>query len=169
MKHHIKSLGLTFVIASLFFALLMGGRFLYQNQYMADRFQAKLGDIPGVTEVRIEDRKIILTMNKVSNIKASFQEAANIVGKRDYEIIIKDRPSKELESLVLECEIPLQEGLMRGNFTEMTRVIQEICRNRGIDARIFLDQERIYLSISSENHYLYRIIERPDFSPSMYS
>jgi hypothetical protein len=169
VKQHIQSLGLTLVIASLFFAILMGGRFFYQNYYMADHFQTKLGEISGVTEIQIEDRKIVLTMNYVNNIKASYQKVSNIVGKRDYEIVIKDRPSKVLESVVAECEIPLYEGLVRGNFTEMSHLIQEICRNRGIDVKIFLDQERIYLSLALENHYIYRIIERPDFTSSMYS
>lgn len=164
MKQHFKSLGLTLVIAGIFFGLLVGGQFFFKNYYVADHFQEKLTRIDGVKKVEVKDLKITLTMSNVSNIKQSYQEITNAIQDDNYEIIIKDSPSTKLEEVAEESEIALHEGVFKGNFTEMSQYIKNLSSNQGVAVKIFVDDERVYLQMEADNKYIYRVIKRPEKS-----
>jgi len=167
MKQHFKSLGLTLVTAGIFFGLLVGGQFFFKNYYVADHFQEKLTKIDGVKKVEVKEQIITLTMSNVSNIKQSYQEISNVIQNKNYEIIIKDKPSKKLEEIAAESEIALQEGVFRGNFTEMLHYIKNLSGKQGVAAKIFVDNERVYLQLEEGNKYIFRIIERPNITPDI--
>lgn len=161
MKQHLKSLGLTLVTAGIFFALLVGAQFFFKNFYIADHFHEKLTQIEGVNKVDIKDETITLTMSDVSNIKKSYQEITAAIQDKKYRIQIIDMPSKKLEEAAEKSEIAIQEGIFRGNFTEMSEYIRELSQSQGITVKIYLDNEKVYLHMREHNKYLYRIIDRP--------
>ncbi|MEL7564292.1 MAG: hypothetical protein AAGU27_05350 [Dehalobacterium sp.] len=167
MKQHLKSLELTLVTAGIFFGLLVGGQIFFKNYYVADHFQEQLTKIDGIKKVEVKEQIITLTMSNVSNIKQSYQEISHIIEDKNYEIIIKDTPSNKLEEIASESEIALQEGIFRGNFTEMSNYIKNLAQSQGVTAKVFVDNKRVYLQLEEENKYIYRIMERPNNNSDM--
>jgi len=162
VKQQLKSAGLTLVFAGLFLSLLIGGQFFFQNYYVADHFQEQLLKIDGIKSVQIGDEDITITMDVVSNIKESYQQIDKIISSKNYQIIIKDNPSQQLKEVAAESETAIQEAMTRGNFTEMEHYIKNMAQRQGIETKIFVDSQRVFLQFKSKDKFLYRILERPN-------
>lgn len=160
MHKYFKRLILIFLTAGIFFGLLVGGQYLFKNYYVADRFQEKLTQIDGVTKVEINGDIINITLSKEGELKQVYHEISQIINDQNYQIKINDDSSKKLEIISERCEIALEEGIFRGNFTEMANYIYNLTNNQGVISQVFVDKDRVYLKLEVGDKYLYRIIDR---------
>ncbi|HHT62438.1 MAG: hypothetical protein ACOX4H_00815 [Bacillota bacterium] len=162
MKQHVKSLGWTLVTAGLFFVLLLGIQFFFKNFYVADRFQEQLAQIDGVEKVEVIDNTITLNLGLVPNIKETYEKITGIIDEKDYNIVINDLPSEKLQETAEISEIAIQEGIFRGNFTEMSDYIRNFSETQGIKGKLFVGSKKVFLQLEEKNYYLYRIFDRPE-------
>lgn len=161
MKFNLKSLVTTVVSAGLFLGLLIGGYWFIDNYYVADRFEQQLYQIDGVKNVKVENGEITISLVQVSNLRKCYQQIEKIVGDKKYQIHLIDNASPVLAEMGDRSEIAIQESVYCGNFMEMEKYIQDLARQQGATAKVFVDNQRVYLQLALNKNYLYRVIDRP--------
>ena len=93
-----------------------------------------------------------------SNIE---KDVTRILGDREFEIEFKDNRNDFLEEVYFRVHYSLQEALVKGNYTEMSRAIEEILGQYQIDHYSFIVEEKaIYFQLKSGNNFLYEKLPR---------
>lgn len=157
------------VIAALLTLVLLFG---FNVFYREVRIEKPLLD--GVKQVKeVKDLKLFnrdgkqvlrVRLGEVADLQRTYiavrEKAGQVFGSRPYLIEIVDNPSPELEKIYYNLQFPLQEALVRGNFTEMKKAVEAETAPSGVEARVYIDQENLYLQLKKGDHYLYRIFPR---------
>ncbi|MFZ5633283.1 MAG: hypothetical protein ACOY40_10595 [Bacillota bacterium] len=149
-------------------AALWGAQWLY-NRYNYERPLTKLlGENKDVVSYKINDEGPVLAvevkLGKVDNLQQSYdalhQSLQGVVGRRDFKIILRDERDATLDGICYQARLAAYEALERGNFLEMESLISQRAAREGSQARLMLDEDRLYIQITHGNHYLYEIIPR---------
>lgn len=158
-------------------AAFWGGQWLY-NRFNYERpLAGALGENKDVIAYSINDQgpalEIEVKLRQVDNLQQSYsalyQSVQNIVGSRDFKIIIKDERDKTLESLYYHARLAAYEALERGNFLEMADYITRQSAGEGARARLTVDEDRLYIQISHGDSYLYEVLPRTGGDSPLFS
>ncbi|MGI6627339.1 MAG: hypothetical protein ACOX4K_03205 [Bacillota bacterium] len=85
------------------------------------------------------------------------------LGNRDYEIVVQDVPDEILEKAYASIHYYVEEARIRGNFGEMARQSTSVLEEAGIDDfKLTVNQDRIYVQLRLQSHYLYKIMKLKD-------
>lgn len=155
-------------------ALVVGLATFWGGQWMYNRFNyerplsSMLGVHKDVISYRINDQgpvlEIEVKLRQVDNLQQSYsdldQSVKEVVGRRDFKILLKDERDKNLESVYYRARLAAYEALERGNFLEMEDYISRRAAGEGAEARLTVDENRLYIQISHGDNYLYEILPR---------
>jgi hypothetical protein len=121
-----------------------------------------------VKGVKIENRgtdvNVILDVKKTDNLRQVYKDLTNyteqIMGTTKFSVELKDNRNKTLENVYYQSQFIIYEALAKGDFSKMATVIEKNARDYGAEAKVFMDEDSIYVEIIKGDNYLYEIIPR---------
>lgn len=145
-------------------AVLLGGYNLY-NQYMVEKpLTAQLTAMTAVKSAKIikvdKEYLIQLQLEQVDNIQDSYKQIESIIKSKiknnNYKIEIQATSSKELNQFYNELQPALYQGLSGQQYLWLDEQIKERSSNMGIESRLYVDDQRVYLQLEDKDSYLYK-------------
>lgn len=167
----IKGLRVYVVIAAVFvtLAVLLSVQFLYQKYDVEEPLFKLYSETKLVNKIPVIEEKgtsinVVLHVKKTDNLRQAYRElnsyTAEILGDTKYTMELRDNRDKALEEIYYQSQFVIYEALAKGDFTKMADVIQQNADKVGATAKVYIDNDNVYVEIFKGNNYLYEIIPR---------
>ena len=157
--------------AILIFGLLLGGKIIYQKQWIDASILNQSQHIPGVVSAKTVDvngqSEVDVITNHISNLSDVSYELKKLAGNLPIRYL--DQRNNTLEQLFDQMQFPLQEGIVRGNFTEMAQNVKNLAEKAGVQLNLQMDNGAIYVVLNQGDSQLLEVLERHqqgEFLPS---
>lgn len=159
MKQRILLISL---ISILIFGLLLGCTFIYQREWVDVSILHQSQQISGVTSAKTVDsngqNELLVTTNHLTNLRKTSQALEKLAGNLPIQYL--DHRNDSLDTLFEQMQFALQEGISRGNFTEMEQNLQKQANAAGVTLELEMDSNAIYLVLNQGNAQLIEVLER---------
>lgn len=167
-KYRWSIVGLTVIVT---LSILFGGQFLWQQFAITKPMSQLAQGIDGVESASLDKNdkngttvKINVTLANVTNLQKTYKalndRITNVLGHKNYQIIINDSHTPELEGLYYSIHLYIQEAIVTGNFGLMAERIQEKSAVSGTKAQLFVDSKHIYVQLTNTNSSMYVVVPR---------
>lgn len=150
------------IVGFLIFGSLLGGKLIYEKKWVNVTILSQSQQIPGVISAKVVTnqglKEMVVATEKLTNLR----QASNTLVKLADGIPIRyvDRKNEALEKLFGQIQFALQEGIARGNYTEMAQNVKVLAENAGVTYELEMDNEAIYLLLNQGDAQLIEVIER---------
>jgi len=150
-------------------AILAAGQLLWHKFAVAGPLDAGLKGIAGVRAVAREEDKsggvtIKVTLAGVDNLVETYGRIEETVrrslGRRPCRIVLADSRTPELAAFYHRVHYYIQEAVFTGGFSAMADRIQAEARAAGVDAKVWVDADRVYLALARREAALYVVVPR---------
>jgi hypothetical protein len=144
--------------------VLFGAYRAYEHFSLITPLQSELRHISGVQNVVIEQGKpgvISIKLKPVDDLQTTYQnivQAIRSVLGDPQSLNLIDNRSPELKAAYESFQPILQEGIAKGDYTEMITSVNEKAAQLHIQARITMDSHYVYVQLAKGNYYLYDVI-----------
>ncbi|HEY8463316.1 MAG TPA: hypothetical protein VIM29_04720 [Bacillota bacterium] len=150
-------------------AVLFGGQTINAKLRVENPLKQKLKTVKEVTDFAVEPAgnglKVKLKLKQSQNLQTVLNTVKREVEfyhqKPVTEIWISDQPNSHLEQVKYQLSFYLEEALASGHFIKLKSALDSFNQNQGINAKVYLDQDFIYLQLEAGVNYLYQAIPRP--------
>jgi|SRR5690606_23768304 len=148
----------------------LGVQRLVYGQRVVEPLERAFAAIPGVVEVVLEPRggetDIVLHVEPGAELPRVYREAEAAararLGDRLGKIVLADQRTPALVDAFYKMHLTLHEGAATGRFTEMAEQLDAMAAELSLtDYRVFVDDERVYVLLVSDDGYLYETVARP--------
>lgn len=168
MDRYKKQLIIGIIAAISTLLVLLSGQMLYERYYVDQPLFKSYKKIKAVEDIQIEkgkrEKKILVSIDPHANLKETFnlvdEQTRKLSGNKKYELELQDKPSALLENTLVDLDPFIYQGMATGNLVEMVKEIKTTSAKAGIDAQVYLDNQRVYLVLRKGNNYLQEIIPR---------
>lgn len=152
------------LVGVLFFGLLLGGQILYKKNWVDAGILNQSLQIPGVVSAKLVEvngqPELDVVTSQIKDLHQAALKLEKVAGK--HPIRFRDQRNEDLEKLLDQMQFALQEGITRGNFTEMAQTIKEQAMKNGAQLDLAMDNEAIYLTLNKGEAQLVEVLERHD-------
>jgi hypothetical protein len=150
-------------------AVLFGGQTLTAKLKVENPLKQRLAKIREIRGYTVEETanglKLHLKLDKCRNLQTVLNSAIHEVEfyykKSVKSVSIKDCPDFQLEQTKYQLSFYLEEAVASGHYIQLKSALDSFNR-KGIKARVFLDNDFIYLQLETGKNYLYQALPRPD-------
>lgn len=147
---------------------LFGGQFLYNKYGYQQALQQALANQPQVADfkVREENGQLVVTVRLLApgNLMVTYRDLKRLVGgalgNRPFVLEIADNRDAALEEAYYRSQFAIYQALVQGSFKEMEAEVSSYARAAGAEARIYLDQQNLYLTLIKGDRFLAAVIPR---------
>ena len=150
--------------AIIIFGLLLGGKILYQNNWLdssvAKQSQAIAGVVSAKTVQVNGQAEMDVDTQHIGNLQQVSQKLESIAGDKPIQYF--DHRIAALTTLFSQMQFSLQEGIARGNFTEMAQNLNTMAAKAGGQLQLQMDSEAIYVTLNQGSAQLIEVVERHD-------
>ena len=166
-KNEFKTL--LFITALLItFGLALGGNFLHSRYNIENPLLAQIQDLPNVEGSSIEKKDhmylLRVSLAQVENLQEEFKQldelAKEKLGEGKYQILIEGRDSRDLDLIYYEIQPVVYQALANNQYVWMKEQINLLAEQDGLEYKMFIDEQRVYLQFSHGDQYQYYIIDR---------
>lgn len=167
-----KGLKIHVIIVSLLagIALIFGAQYFYQRYSTEAPLNAALKSSQHVESFQLSsennqlrvDIKIHHDANLMQAYKEVQKELSRIMGRKVYSVVLTDSRDDVLEQVWYQSQYAVYQAQSQGSFQEMADVVNMEAQARGAEARVYIDQENIYLRLQHQGHTLDEVIPRGD-------
>ncbi|OAT86691.1 hypothetical protein [Desulfotomaculum copahuensis] len=148
--------------------VFLGAQWLYNKYSYQEPLAGVLKQNPAVASFAVHRREPVLRvavrLKPVNNLMDTYQglqkSIRGVLGDKEFKLEIEDDRDSQLNEAYYYSQFAVYEAVARGNYREMADYIAAHAAKVGASARIFLDQDNIYLQMSHGRHYLYQVIPR---------
>ncbi|MDP4158338.1 MAG: hypothetical protein Q8911_01055 [Bacillota bacterium] len=149
-------------VGILIFGLLLGGTFVYQKKWVDVSILRQSQQIPGVISAKTVEnngqKEMLVTTSHLSNLRTTSQALEKLAGNLPIRYL--DRTNDGLDKLYGQMQFALQEGISRGNFTEMELTVKKQAAEAGVQLILEMDSDAIYVVMNQGDAQLIEVIER---------
>jgi hypothetical protein len=159
-------IALIITVASLFVLQIV-----WQNYVVDKPLDKTLSAIDGVAGVTLGNKHkindsmtIYVTFNNTANLQKTYKEITTKLEQtqknKQYNLELKDNRSPELEQAYYDMNFYIQKAIVDGDFPQLQANIQKKADLAGVTAKVYVDEQNIYLQLAKNNHYLYSVAAR---------
>ncbi|KUO74637.1 MAG: hypothetical protein APF81_13065 [Desulfosporosinus sp. BRH_c37] len=150
------------LVGFLIFGLLLGAKVVYQKKWIDVTIISQSQQIPGVVSAKILKNNGQSEMDVVTNHMTNLRQASLALEKLAGELPIRylDRNNDTLNKLFGQMQFAFQEGIARGNFTEMAQNVRTLAEKAGVQLELEIDNNAIYVILNQGDAQLLEVIER---------
>ncbi len=150
------------LVGFLIFGVLLGGKIIYQKQWVDVSILSKSQEIPGVVSSKVVSKNSLKEMVVVTDQLTNLRQASQALKKLADNVPIRfiDQRNDSLDKLFGQIQFALQEGIVLGNFTEMAQSVRAQAEKEGVQIELEMDNEAIYVILNQEQAQLIEVIER---------
>lgn len=147
-------------------AVFFGSYWLY-NQYGVEKPLAdKIESINGVDNVTINNKdrelSIEVEMKHIDNLQTKYKEIQKVIdsdAKDDqYQLVIKDRRNQKLQDAYENVQLAVYQAIANNQYLWLKEQIKP--ELKGINYKLFVDENCLYIQMKDGDHYLYEVINR---------
>jgi len=146
----------------LVFSLLFGGQMLYKRNWVNANILEQSRQIPGVVSAKVVEvngqQELDVVIGRITDLRQASAALSQLAGARPIRFL--DSRNAKLEQLFNQMQFALQEGISRGNFTEMADRVSEQAEKAGVKLHLAMDSEAIYLVLNEGDAQLVAVLER---------
>ncbi len=147
-------------------AILFGGFFGYQYWLVEKPLEQAVRTIPHVKieQLTIQPTrvKLIVATDREFSLVSGYSQLLGriepIVGKRQLELKLKDRPGKELEEAWSEMAFGVQEGIDNRFYRQIPESVSQVAKERNIQYRTKMDDQFIYIELRKNDRFMYQVL-----------
>lgn len=150
------------LVGFLIFGLLLGGKVVYQKNWLDVSILHQSQQIPGVISSKVVNNNGLKEMDVVTNKITNLRQASLALQKLTDNLPIRflDRNNDSLNKLFGQMQFTLQEGIAHGNFTEMAQNVRTQAEKAGIQLELEIDNDAIYVILNQGDAQLLEVVER---------
>ena len=140
----------------------------HQQRLIEEPLSEALMQIEGIEDAKLtNDRKtteVWITLNEVENLPQTYESIEKILQasykQGSYKINLVDNRDPYLESVYYKVHFALLEGEKLGNYSTMSeKVFEQLSGEERLkNYRLWVDQKRIYLLLTTSQNNLYEVI-----------
>lgn len=150
-------------------AALFGTGYLVQNRTVNQPLLQALSRMEQLESYEVshagETQEIALRLRPDADLKQAYadvdSQVRQILKQTPYRIRIEDQRSPDFVQAADRIELYVQEAMATGEFAAMADRVQEEARQLGAEARVAVDNQRVYVSLRRDEAYMYDVVERP--------
>ena len=150
------------LIGILIFGLLLGSKVVYQKKWIDVTMLSQSQQIPGVVSAKTVQKngrnEMVVVTNHMTNLRQASLALEKLAG--DLPIRYLDRNNDVLNKLFGQMQFAFQEGIARGNFTEMAQNVRTQAEKAGVQLELEMDSDAIYVTLNQGDAQLIEVIER---------
>uniref|UniRef100_A0A7C2EI68 Uncharacterized protein n=1 Tax=Ammonifex degensii TaxID=42838 RepID=A0A7C2EI68_9THEO len=147
---------------------LFGGQWLYNKYGYQQSLQQALAGKPQVADFKLEERSgqlvVTVRLRSAGNLQQTYKELKQAVeeasGNRPYLLELTDNRDASLEGAFYQSQFVIYQAFVQGSFPEMEREVSANARAVGAEARLYLDNENLYLTFIKGDRFLAAVIPR---------
>lgn len=165
-----KGLKIPVIILSLLagMALIFGMQWLYQKYSFQEPLNAALNGNKAVESFQVsnDDRllRVSLTINYDADLMQSYKEVrkelTRTMGRRPYHLALNDSRDDVLKQVWYNSQYAIYQAVSQGSYQDMAAVVNREALVNGAEAKIYIDEENIYLRLKHQGHTLDEVIPR---------
>ena len=150
------------LVGLLIFGLLLGSKVVYQKKWIDVTILSQSQQISGVVSAKTEQKngqnEMVVVTNQMTNLRQASLALEKLAGELPIRYL--DRNNDTLNKLYGQMQFALQEGIARGNFTEMAQNVRTQAEKAGIQLELEMDNDAIYVIMNQGDAQLVEVIER---------
>lgn len=145
-------------------AILFAGWQAYQRFNLVNPIKSDLRQVTGVQSVQVDTGNpgtIRIQLGAVKDLQKTYKDISHVVSGSlggSENVVILDHHNDALASALEDFQPILQQGLAKGNYTEMIASVEQKAAKQNINARITMDEHNVYVQLAEDNHYLYIVM-----------
>jgi len=146
----------------------------FSSYYLYKRFgvdaplEKKIEALEGVADskaTRLKDGyKIDINMKKVANLQEAYTSIDRAVRdslpQKEYSLHLTDKPNQSLQDFMQHMQPAVFESLAANRFIWLDQELSRRTQEAGLQYKLFVDQEHLYLQVEDGENYIYQIIDR---------
>lgn len=152
------------LVGLLVLVLLLGGQILYKKNWIDANLLHSSQQIAGVQSAKIVEvngqQELDVVTNNMTNLREATIKLEELAGKLPIRFL--DQRDPQLTALFDQMQFALQEGIARGNFTEMEQIIKKQAQEAGVKLGFTMDNDNLYLTLTKGKSQLVEVLERHD-------
>lgn len=144
---------------------------VWQNYVVDSPLDKVLKATDGVVSVTLDDghqisdsKTIYITLGNIINLQKTYKEISTKTEQtqknKEYTLEIKDNRSPELEQAYYEMHFYIQKAIVDGDFPLLEAKVREKADLAGVTAKVYVDEQNIYLQLAKNDHFLYSVVTR---------
>ncbi len=152
-------------------AVLYAGQAIWHNYAVNLPLDKTLNGVDGVEKVTWDDSNsisdsinIYVTLNNTANLQKTYEEISKRIEKtlknKQFNLEIKDTRSLELEQAYYDIHYYIQKAIVDGDFPLLEAKVQENASTTGAAAKVYVDEQYIYLQLAKKDSSLYAVVSR---------
>lgn len=151
--------------------LLYAGQALWQNYVIDLPLGKTLNEIDGVEKVTWDSGSsfysavsINIELGNINNLQKTYKEIKEKIDTtlngREYLLEISDDRSQELEQAYYDIHYYVQKSIVDGDFPTLEVKVREKAEMIGAHAKVYVDEQNIYLQLDKKDSSLFAVIGR---------
>ena len=150
------------LVGLLIFGLLLGGKVIYQKKWTDVTILSQSQQIPGVVSAKTVQKdgqqEMVVVTKHMTNLRQASLALEKLAGKSPIQYL--DRNNDSINKLFGQMQFAIQEGISRGNFTEMAQNVRAQAEKAGVQLELEIDNDAIYVIMNQGDAQLIEVIER---------
>ncbi|MDI6631222.1 MAG: hypothetical protein AB1507_02055 [Bacillota bacterium] len=147
---------------------LFGGQWLYNKYGYQQSLQQALAAQPQVADFKLEERSdqlvVTVRLRNPGNLQLTYKELRQAIGEalgsRPFTLELTDNRDAALEEVFYRSQFAIYQAFVQGSFEEMEQEVNAHARAAGAQARLYLDGENLYLTLTRGDRFLAAVIPR---------
>jgi len=149
-------------------AFIFGVQWLYQKYSLQEPLNAALSRNNAVESFQVNSDGRLLRVNVVLKYDADLMQAykevrkelAGTLGKRPFQLTLGDSRDDVLNKVWYNSQYAIYQAIEQGSYQDMAAVVHREAGATGAEAKIYIDEENIYLRLKHRGHTLDQVIPR---------
>jgi len=149
-------------------ALTFGAQWLYQKYSFQGPLNAVLNGNKAVESYQMSNEgrllRVSVTINYDADLMQSYtevrKELTQAVGKRPFLLALNDSRDDVVKQVWYNSQYAIYQAVSQGSYQDMAAVVNREALVSGAEAKIYIDQENIYLRLKHQGHTLDEVIPR---------
>ena len=158
------------IIASMLagIALIFALQWAHQKFTLQEPLNAALRGNSAVESYRISNEgrglKVTVAFKYDADLREAYQstrrDIARVVGRKPCELVLQDSRDEALSSVWYESQFAVYQALARGDYRDMAAAVENNAGAAGAEARIYVDQQNLYVRLKHRGHTLDQVLSR---------
>lgn len=144
-----------------------------QRQSVEKPLEEALRAHPEVQEVDLQRQGAVavirVRLGRVGNLRAAYEAleatARGVRALGPFRLELRDARDPALEDVYYRLHFSIAEANATGAFGKMAREVEAVTRGSGVEPRVYVGAERIYVALYRGDRYLYEVLPRPQPAP----
>lgn len=149
-------------------ALTFGAQWLYQKYSFQGPLNTALNGNKTVESYQLSNEgrllRVSVTINYDADLMQSYtevrKELTQAAGKRPFLLALNDSRDDVLKQVWYNSQYAIYQAISQGSYQDMAAVVNREAMVSGAEAKIYIDQENIYLRLKHQGHTLDEVIPR---------